>query len=271
MTQTDKQQPARQKVSPAHKSAPAAVLKTEIQPGPAPASAGLPAILQRAESDPGSLSLVEMGRLQYTIGNRALGRLMRSAQPSRPAGRRSPAAAGPAGSRASQRPTIQPKLQVGPAGDQYEQQADRVAADVMAQPAVQAAPAQPLARRQTEQAEVQAMSEDPQAGFEAGPAFEDQLSAQKGAGAPLPDSVRAFMEPRFGAEFSGVRLHTGGEAGQLNRAISAQAFTQGQDIYLAECLENVQSSAGMMVAEIMLKGGGGTLRLEKDIDVGHKK
>jgi hypothetical protein len=39
------------------------------------------------------------------------------------------------------------------------------------------------------------------------------------------------MEPRFGADFSSVRVHTGGEAIQMNRELGAQAFTHGRDIY----------------------------------------
>jgi hypothetical protein len=35
-------------------------------------------------------------------------------------------------------------------------------------------------------------------------------------------STRALMEPRFAAGFSGVRLHTGSEAAQLNRTLIAQ-------------------------------------------------
>lgn len=240
MAQTVKRQQTKQKLSASHKSAPAPARKTEIQPRPAPASPGLPGILQRAEREPGSLSPAELGRLQNTIGNRALGRLMRSAQQPKPAAGRPPAVSGKAGPRASRGLTVQPKLQVGPAGDRYEQEADRVAAAVLAMPP---APAQPPVQRQAEEEEVQTMTQDPRAGFEAGPAFEDQLRAQTG-GAPLPDSVRTFMEPRLGADFSGVRLHTGSEAAQLNRAISAQAFTQGQDIFLAEGKENVESSAG---------------------------
>jgi hypothetical protein len=69
-------------------------------------------------------------------------------------------------------------------------------------------------------------------GFEAGPNLESRLAAQKGGGSPLSDDMRAFMEPRFGADFSGVRLHTDGEAADLNRSLSAQAFTHGQDIYM---------------------------------------
>ena len=52
-----------------------------------------------------------------------------------------------------------------------------------------------------------------------------------GAGSPLPPSVRRFMEPRFGADFSRVRVHTGEQAARLNRAVSAQAFTVGNQIF----------------------------------------
>jgi hypothetical protein len=39
------------------------------------------------------------------------------------------------------------------------------------------------------------------------------------------------MEPRFGNDFSYVRVHMGSEAVQLNRELGAQAFTHGSDIY----------------------------------------
>jgi hypothetical protein len=68
-------------------------------------------------------------------------------------------------------------------------------------------------------------------GLEAGEDFESRLSRSKSGGSPLPDDVRRFMEPRFGADFSGVRVHTGSEAVQMNRAVNAQAFAHGQDVY----------------------------------------
>jgi len=52
------------------------------------------------------------------------------------------------------------------------------------------------------------------------------------------------MEPRFGADFSGVRIHTGSESAQLNRSVSAQAFTLGQDIYLGEGKDDLESAQG---------------------------
>lgn len=56
---------------------------------------------------------------------------------------------------------------------------------------------------------------------------------RRDAGQILPDDVRGPMEQRFGWSFSGVRIHTGG-AGGATEALSARAFTQGQDIYFAE-------------------------------------
>jgi hypothetical protein len=69
---------------------------------------------------------------------------------------------------------------------------------------------------------------------EPGGDFESRLGSSKSGGSPLPEDVRSFMEPRFGADFSGVRVHTGGEAVQLNREVGAQAFAHGQDVYFGE-------------------------------------
>ena len=52
------------------------------------------------------------------------------------------------------------------------------------------------------------------------------------------------MEPRFGTDFSSVRMHTGGEAAQMNREIGARAFTHGQDIYLGEGQTDLESARG---------------------------
>jgi phage-related protein len=67
--------------------------------------------------------------------------------------------------------------------------------------------------------------------FQAGEVVESRLSQSKGQGSPLPDSVRAYMEPRFGVDFSHVRVHTGSNAIQMNRDIGAHAFTHGLDIF----------------------------------------
>ena len=66
---------------------------------------------------------------------------------------------------------------------------------------------------------------------EAGGNLEGLLNSSKGGGNPLPDDVRSFMEPRFGADFSQVRVHKGSESVQMNQDLNAQAFTHRQDVY----------------------------------------
>jgi hypothetical protein len=199
------------------------------------------------------------------------------------------------------RPAIQPKIAVGAPGDKYEQEADRMAAQVMSMaapvhsPSVQrqAAPEEeevptnpleasitPLVQREVmpEEEEVQmkplttgtlqreAMPEDEEpvqtkplantlqreampeeeaqakpslqratdGSLQAGGDVESRLNTTKGGGSPLPKDLQSFMQPRFGADFSKVRVHTGSEAVQMNRDLGAQAFTHGSDIYFGE-------------------------------------
>jgi|GEM_PF-5003728 len=79
---------------------------------------------------------------------------------------------------------------------------------------------------------------------DATPTIESRLASQKGGGNPLPDEVRSFMEPRFGADFSQVRVHTDSEANQMNQELQAQAFTQGSDLYFGAGRYNPGSSEG---------------------------
>jgi hypothetical protein len=50
------------------------------------------------------------------------------------------------------------------------------------------------------------------------------------AGQPLDAATRAFMEPRFGHDFSRVRVHTDERAAQSARAVNSLAYTVGPDI-----------------------------------------
>lgn len=59
---------------------------------------------------------------------------------------------------------------------------------------------------------------------------EANISAMRGGGSPLSHSARNFFEPRFGADFSSVRVHTDSRAAEISRAINARAFTVGHDI-----------------------------------------
>jgi phage-related protein len=61
-----------------------------------------------------------------------------------------------------------------------------------------------------------------------------QLRVLRGGGSVLPRGVRSKMEQRFGADFSGIRIHTDRQAAQLNRFMNARAFTHGANIYFNE-------------------------------------
>jgi outer membrane protein OmpA-like peptidoglycan-associated protein len=65
----------------------------------------------------------------------------------------------------------------------------------------------------------------------ASPQLSQGIESSKGSGSALPDTTRAEMEASFGHDFSGVNVHTGQEATNLNKGLHAQAFTQGQDVY----------------------------------------
>ncbi len=52
----------------------------------------------------------------------------------------------------------------------------------------------------------------------------------RSSGQPLNADTRAFMEPRFGQDFSHVRVHTDAKAAQSARAVNAMAYTVGNQI-----------------------------------------
>jgi hypothetical protein len=60
--------------------------------------------------------------------------------------------------------------------------------------------------------------------------LEAQVSALRGGGQPLPNHVRFFLEPRFGHDFSKVRVHHDAQATESARAVNARAFTVGSNI-----------------------------------------
>lgn len=61
--------------------------------------------------------------------------------------------------------------------------------------------------------------------------FIAKLKSRIGFGEPLPDTVRGKMEKGFGADFSAIRIHRDNAATSLTKAIKAQAFTRGKDVF----------------------------------------
>lgn len=60
--------------------------------------------------------------------------------------------------------------------------------------------------------------------------IQDRIQSLKGGGQPLSPSTRSFFEPRFGRDFSNVRVHANSSAAQTAKAVQAKAFTVGNDV-----------------------------------------
>ena len=115
---------------------------------------------------------------------------------------------------------LQTKLKVNEPGDIYEQEADRIADQVMATPAHPAVSGA-LPR-------IQRFSGQSNGRMNAAPASVDQALASPGR--PLEPALRQDMEQRFGHDFSRVRVHSGAAAEQSARDMSANAYTVGHNI-----------------------------------------
>lgn len=157
---------------------------------------------------------------------------------------------------------IQLKLRVGAVNDPLEREADRMAETVMRMSDVdeeeetiqaKAMPGQTpeiqrmcpgfgeeSVQRQEDSPEEEDLEgdEELQAKSKPGetpaviPGLESRISSMKGGGQPLNATARAFFEPRFGHDFSQVRVHTDKAAADTAKAIHARAFTLGNHVVM---------------------------------------
>ena len=59
-----------------------------------------------------------------------------------------------------------------------------------------------------------------------------RIDAQRGGGSALDEGTKSTMEDTLGAPLDGVRVHVGEESDNLNRSITAKAFTTGNDVFV---------------------------------------
>jgi len=102
----------------------------------------------------------------------------------------------------------------------------------------------PFLQRQEEDDELQMKGGSMLEGGELSGNLESSVQSAKSGGQPLGGDVRGSMEQAFNADFSGVKVHTGGNADSLNRSISARAFTSGSDVFFRSGEYNPGSSSG---------------------------
>ena len=113
---------------------------------------------------------------------------------------------------------IQAKLTINAPEDQYEQEADRVAEQVI-QMKVKPYETEDLVQQKSRQ----------QSNV-SGTSVSNSFLHQLGPGQPLSPSTRAFFEPRFGSDFANVRVHTATCGSDVAHSVAAHAFTVGSDI-----------------------------------------
>lgn len=146
----------------------------------------------------------------------------------------------------SRQAIVQPKLELTTPGDSYEQEADRMADFVMrkAFSGSNGMPTEHPSRTSALPPVISRQTDGVSSGLAIDPATESGINASRGGGQPLPDALRTKMEGDFGTDFSGVRLHTGSQATDLNNTLQAKAFTYGNDIFFNSGQYNPQSAAG---------------------------
>jgi hypothetical protein len=128
-------------------------------------------------------------------------------------------------------------LRIGEANDQFERDADRAADDIMQGRQLQRYwSISNIGMRSG----VQRKETTARAPACAPPVVHEVLNS---AGQPLSKGARDFFEPRFGHNFSGVRLHTGAKAAESARAVGALAYTVGQNIVLPHSLDSRDGQA----------------------------
>lgn len=90
----------------------------------------------------------------------------------------------------------------------------------------------------------QVMSKAEHGQLQASSALQQKLTLSKGSGTGLPDQTRSHFESALGADFSGVQIHTGADAVEMNKDLGAHAFTHGSDIYFNAGKYDPSSSSG---------------------------
>ncbi len=153
---------------------------------------------------------------------------------------------------------LQKKLKIGEPGDVYEQEADRVASSV-----IRSANSH-ISNHSLPQ--VRRFSEGETEGGDAPPIVHDVLSSP---GQSLDPSARSFFEPRFGYDFSQVRVHAGSKAAESAGAMGALAYTVGQNVVFgagryAPQTEKGRSLLAHELTHVVQQRGGG-LRIQRSL------
>ena len=155
---------------------------------------------------------------------------------------------------------IQAKLKIGQPNDEYEQEADRVATEVVWQ--MNALQGRNLQRRRLrEKTENKLLLRTlplpthgtstvlpaTGGGMIVPPSLETKIQRMRGGGHSPPNRLIQPIERAFGSDFRSVRIHTDTESSRLNQLLNARAFTVGQDIYFRGGQYQPETSEGRLL------------------------
>ncbi len=236
---------SKQEVQKKKPPAPPAVTHVPLPEQDLPAPA-LMQLLQRTAAAPEQVSSAEAKVLQRAVGNQALGRLGRSnGRTADPIQRKAlsdkslESIMGRIGGKtaAVQRQEEEEDIQMKPAGTIQRQEEEEE---------IQMKPADAI-QRQEEEEDEEEMIQLKADTASPGPVtneVESQIQSSKSGGSPMSQDLKGPMEQAFGADFSGVRLHTDSQADGLNQSLQAKAFTTGDHIYFRGGEYNPGSSQG---------------------------
>ena len=148
----------------------------------------------------------------------------------------------------------------------------RDAADPDAAPGLEPASEEDEATKKGEEILMQSKAAGSQEAL-AGSYLESATRSLEGRGDPLPASIRSYMEPRFGHDFSDVRVHADARAGEIARMANARAFTIGRNLVFASgeySANGSEQSRRLMAHELthVIQQGRAGRRLQRKIIVG---
>ncbi len=203
-------------------------------------------------------------RISQVQGNRHLQRIINASHQSRGA------------NLSASGPQSQSQLTVGEADDQYEQEADQVAENVMR---TSGSPSPPPSGEDDDSDTALALRKIQASGTGAPPVtpeLQDRIASLDGTGKPLPRSDRAFFENRLGADFDNVRVHTGDTAVQTARDLNAQAYTTGSNVVFdsGEYEPGTNQGRRLLAHElthVVQQGAAGELQREPDDELQRKR
>jgi hypothetical protein len=110
-------------------------------------------------------------------------------------------------------------------------------------------------------------------GGEASPEISRAIQQARGGGQALNHPAAGKIGAALGADFSRVRVHTDAQSDQINRSLSARAFTLGSDIFFRRGQYQPGSSSGQSLlahelTHVVQQGAAGGSGVQAKLDVG---